>query len=459
MTPLDQALEQARASREDALAALFDFLRIPSVSTLSAHKADVQQTADWLAENMRQAGMQKVEIFPTDGHPIVYGEWMGAGEGAPTVLVYGHYDVQPVDPLNLWESPPFEPQVRDGEIYARGSSDDKGQMFVHVKAVEAMLKANGSLPVNVKMIFEGEEEIGSPNLESFVLSHKDLLAADSGLVSDSRILDADTPSILYGLRGMTYMEVIARGPKRDLHSGAYGGSVHNPAQVIAEIVAALHDQNGTVQIPGFYDDVRPISAEERDALAKVPYSIDQWREETGLVEPWGEAEYTLLERTGARPTCEVNGIYGGFQGEGGKTIIPAMAGAKISMRLVPDQDPERIAELFTDYVRQLAGDHVDLEILNHNNGWWAVADINSPEMAAASDAYEATWGVKPIFTREGGSIPIVATFQRELGTPVVLMGFGLDDNIHAPNEHFRVEHFYRGIETVIHYYHNLAARS
>lgn len=459
MSQLEQSLEYARNQQQKNLDELTEFLRIPSVSTLPEHKPDVQRAAEWLAENMRRAGLDEVQIFPTAGHPIVYGEWMGAGAGAPTVLVYGHYDVQPVDPLDLWDSPPFEPVIRDGEIYARGASDDKGQMFIHVKAVEAMLNATGTLPVNVKLLYEGEEEIGSPNLETFVLEHKDLLVADSGLVSDSRILAADTPTILYGLRGMTYMEVIARGPARDLHSGTYGGSVHNPAQVIGEIIAALHDENGTITIPGFYDDVRPVTEDEREALARVPYSLEQWQGETGLAEPWGEAEYTLLERVSARPTCEVNGIYGGFQGKGGKTIIPAMAGAKISMRLVPDQDPDQIAELFSDYVRSIAGDHVELEILNHNNGWWAIADLESPEIQAAAAAYEATWGRSPVFTREGGSIPIVATFQRELGTPVVLMGFGLDDNIHSPNEHFRVSHFYRGIETVIHYYHRLAANN
>jgi acetylornithine deacetylase/succinyl-diaminopimelate desuccinylase-like protein len=459
MSELERSLDYARDHQQQHLNELIEFLRIPSVSTLPEHRADVQRAAEWLAENMRRAGLSAVEVFPTAGHPVVYGEWMGAGPDAPTVLVYGHYDVQPVDPIDLWDSPPFEPEIRDGELYARGASDDKGQLFVHVKAAEAMLNATGGLPVNVKMLFEGEEEIGSPHLEPFVLEHKDLLAADSALVSDSRILDSDTPCILYGLRGLTYMEGIARGPARDLHSGTYGGSVHNPAQVIGEIIAALHDENGRVAIPGFYDDVRPLTDEEREQLARVPYSLEQWQEETGLDKPWGEPEYTLLERVSARPTCDVNGIYGGFQGQGGKTIIPAMAGAKISMRLVPDQDPNRIAELFEDYVRSVAGDHVELEVINHNNGWWAITDLDSAEIQAAAAAYEATWGKRPVFTREGGSIPIVATFQRELGTPVVLMGFGLDDNIHSPNEHFRIKHFYRGIETVIHYYHRLAARS
>jgi acetylornithine deacetylase/succinyl-diaminopimelate desuccinylase-like protein len=451
------ALAHARENRERYLEQLIDLLRIPSISTLSEHRPDIDRAAAWLADDMVRIGLSSVQVLPTKGHPVVFGEWLGAGEGAPTVLVYGHYDVQPVDPLNLWDSPPFEPEVRDGELYARGASDDKGQVFVHLKAIESLLAANGSLPVNVKLLLEGEEEIGSPSLEPFVVSHKELLAADSGLVSDGRILRPDQPSIVYGLRGMAYMEIRVRGPRRDLHSGSYGGSVHNPAQVVAEIIAALHDETGAVAIPGFYDDVRPLSSVERAALARVPYALEQWQAETGLHEPWGEAGYTLLERISARPTCEVNGMWGGFQGEGGKTIIPAEAGAKISMRLVPDQDPERIAELFIDFVKKVGGSRVTIEARNLHGGWWAITPIESPEMTAAAAAYGATWGVEPVFTREGGSIPIVATFQKELGTPVVLMGFGLDDNVHSPNEHFRVEHFFRGIDTVIHYFFNLVS--
>ncbi len=455
---LENALEHARSSHTRYLDQLIELLRIPSISTLSEHRADMERAAGWLADEMRRIGFHQVAVMPTGGHPVVYGEWLGAGEGAPTVLVYGHYDVQPVDPLDLWDSPPFEPQIRAGEVYARGASDDKGQAFVHLKAAESMLAANGSMPVNIKIILEGEEEIGSPNLERFVVEHNDMLAADSCLVSDGRIINRDQPSIVYGLRGMAYMEIRARGPRRDLHSGTYGGSVHNPAQVIAEIIAALHDENGTITIPGFYDRVRPLSDEERSALAEVPYTLEQWQAETGLKQPWGEREYTLLERVSARPTCEVNGVWGGFQGEGGKTIIPAEAGAKISMRLVPDQDPHEIASLFADYVRKLAGDQVELEVIQHVGAWWALTPLDSPEMQAASRAYEAGWGVAPVYTREGGSIPIVATFQKELGTPVVLMGFGLDDNIHSPNEHFNLDHFYKGIETAIHYYYQLAGR-
>ncbi len=452
---LDRALEHARANRARYREQYFDLLRKPSISTLSEHRTDIQQTAEWLATDMVRAGLQGVQVIPTPGNPLVYGEWLGAGRDAPTVLVYGHYDVQPVDPVDQWLSPPFEPVERDGLVYARGASDDKGQMFLHIKAAESLL-ATGGAPVNLKFIFEGEEEVGSPSLEPFVLEHADLLAADSALISDGRIISPSQPSLVYGLRGMTYMEVRVHGPRRDLHSGSYGGTVHNPAQVLAEIIAALHDAEGRVTIPGFYDRVRLLSPDERAALSRVPYTLEQWQEETGLEQPWGEPEYTLLERAGARPTCEVNGIWGGFQGEGGKTIIPARAGAKISMRLVPDQDPHEVARLFTDYVRSLAPSDVQIEVIQLTGGWPAITPIDSPEMRAAARAYEVIWGVPPVFTREGGSIPIVATFQNRLKAPVVLMGFGLDDNVHSPNEHFSLDHFYRGIDTVIHYYHYLA---
>lgn len=452
---LERALEHAHSQQERYLRELFDLLRIPSISTLPEHKPDMQRAAEWLLEDMQRAGLNRVEVLSTRGNPVVYGEWLRAGEAAPTVLVYGHYDVQPVDPLDLWTSPPFEPAIRDGLIFARGASDDKGQMFLHIKALESMLAAGGA-PVNVKMLFEGEEEVGSPSLEPFVQDHLDLLKADSCLISDGRIINPNQPSIVYALRGMTYMEFRVRGPKRDLHSGSYGGTVHNPAQVVCEIIARLHDEHRRVTIPGFYDKVRPLSEDERAALRRVPATVEQWREETGLKEPWGEPGFTILERIGARPTCEVNGIYGGFMGEGSKTVIPATAGAKVSMRLVADQDPTEIAQLFTDYIRQIAPPSVELEFIQHVGGWPALVPIDAPIMHAAQNAYRATWGVEPVFTREGGSIPIVATFQKKLGAPSVLMGFGLDDNVHSPNEHFRLDHFYKGMDTVIHYYHQLA---
>lgn len=453
---LEAALEHARTHRDAYLDELFDLLRIPSISTLSEHRADIQAAAEWLAADMRRIGLHNVQVMPTGGHPVVYADWLDAGEGAPTVLIYGHYDVQPVDPLDEWETPPFEPTIRDGRIYARGASDDKGQAFSHVKAIESWLAANGSVPVNVKFLLEGEEEIGSIHLDQFILDHLDLLSADCCIISDGRIVSEDQPSVVYGIRGMAYMEIVVRGPERDLHSGSYGGAVHNPAQALAEIIAALHDENGTVTIPGFYDNVVPASDEERAALAEAPFTLEQWQAETGVEKPWGEAEYTFKERSTIRPTCEVNGIWGGFQGEGGKTIIPAEAGAKISMRLVPDQEPARIADLFTSYVKELAGDDVSITVKTHNLAFPSVTPIDSPEAGAAKRAYEDTWGVPALFTREGGSIPIVATIQRELNAPVVLMGLGLDDNIHSPNEHFSVAGFHRGVEALVRLYAYLA---
>jgi acetylornithine deacetylase/succinyl-diaminopimelate desuccinylase-like protein len=453
---LSEAIEHVRSNRETYLEQLYDFLRIPSISTLTENVPDMKRAAEWLAADMRRVGMQSVDLLPTEGHPVVYGEWLEAGEEAPTVLVYGHYDVQPVDPLELWESPPFEPEIRDGRLYARGASDDKGQLFTHVKAVEAMLATGGRLPVNVKMLFEGEEEIGSKHLVPFILANLERLTADSTAISDSEIISSEQPSIVYGVRGMTYMEVKVRGPKRDLHSGTYGGSIHNPAQAVAEIIASLHDEKGHITIPGFYDKVLPLSDGERELLNQVPGKLESWREETGLKEPWGEPDFSLMERVSSRPTCEVNGVWGGFQGKGMKTVIPAEAGAKISMRLVANQDPNEVAELFTDYVRRIASDSVEIEINCLSADWPAVTPIDSQEMRAASKAYEAVWGAAPIFTRAGGSIPVVAVLQKELQAPTVFLGFGLDDNIHAPNENFVVEHFYKGIETIVHYYHNLA---
>jgi acetylornithine deacetylase/succinyl-diaminopimelate desuccinylase-like protein len=453
---LSEALEHARSNRQTYLNQLFDFLRIPSISTLAEHVPDMRRAAEWLATDMRRVGMKSVEILPTDGHPVVYGEWLDAGSEAPTVLVYGHYDVQPVDPLDLWDSPPFEPEVRDGKLYARGASDDKGQLFTHVKAVESILASGGKLPINVKMFFEGEEEIGSQHLTPFVLANTDRLAADSTVISDGQVISADQPSITYGLRGMAYMEIKVRGPKRDLHSGSYGGSIHNPAQVVGEIIASLHDKNGHILIPGFYDKVRSISDEERELLNQVPDGLENWQKETGLKEPWGEPDFSLIERVSSRPTCEVNGIWGGFQGKGMKTIIPAEAGAKISMRLVADQDPFEIADLFTEHVKRVASDSVEVEVSRLSTDWPAFTPIDSQEMQAASRAYEAVWGVAPVFTRTGGTIPIVAVLQKELNAPTAFIGFGLDDNIHAPNENFVVDHFYKGIETIIHYYYDLA---
>ena len=386
----------------------------------------------------------------------MYADWLHAGDDVATVLVYGHYDVQPVDPLDLWDSDPFEPTLRDGCLYARGISDNKAQLITHVKAIESMLVGNGRLPVNVKLCFDGEEEIGSPNIEPFVKTHQTLLAADLVLVSDGAMIRTDQPSIDYALRGVISAEIHVTGPRRDLHSGSYGGSVHNPAQAIAEIVAALHNPDGTVAIPGFYDDVNTLSSTERELLQQVPYNESQWRDETGAPKPWGERAFTFYERMTARPTCEVNGLWGGFQGEGFKTIIPAAAGAKISMRLVENQDANKIAQQFVAFVKSFAPDTVQVSVTVQAGADAAVTPYESPYIRAAMRAYEVGWGATPVLSRGGGSLPIVATFQRELGTPLVMMPFGLDDNRHSPNEHYRLEHFDKGLDTAVYFYHFLS---
>lgn len=453
---LKPAISQAHTGRPQYLQQLLDFLRIPSISTLPAHHADIRRAAQWLATDMARIGLEQVQLLETAGNPVVFGQWLGAGPDAPTVLVYGHYDVQPADPLELWHSPPFTPQIRDDRVYARGASDNKGQMFSHLKAVESMLVANGRLPVNLKFCLDGEEEIGSPHLPPFVSAHRELLAADSILVSDGGMISLRQPVIHYALRGVVFAEIEVSGPRRDLHSGSYGGAVHNPAQAVAEIIAALHDENGRVAIPGFYDNVVPLSPAERALLARLPQTAVQWQQETGVPALWGEPEYTLLERTTARPTCEVNGIWGGFQGEGAKTIIPAKAGAKISMRLVAEQDPQEIGRLFTEYVTGLAPETVVVRVRVQEGGAAAaVTPYDAPEITAAVKAYQAGWGATPFLGRGGGSLPIIAAFQKELAAPFVLMPFGLDDNRHAPNEHYHLQNFYRGIDTAIYYYHYL----
>ena len=455
MSLLQAALAYAQGNREFYLKQLCDFLRLPSISTLPEYRAAIWQTAEWLAQEMGRIGLHKARIIETAGHPIAYAEWLEAGPEAPTVLVYGHYDVQPPDPIELWQSPPFEPTFRDGKLYARGASDNKAQMFSQLKAVESILVATGMLPLNVKFCFDGEEEIGSPSLEPFVMANRELLAADSILISDGPMLSANQPTIDYALRGVVMAEIRVTGPKRDLHSGNYGGAVHNPAQAAAEIVARLHDENGRVTVPGFYDNVLPLTEVERELLEQVPYPVQQWQEETGAPQPWGEAEYTLLERMTARPTCEVNGIWGGFSGAGSKTVLPAEAGAKITMRLVAKQDPGRIAQLFKEYVLSLVPDTVRATVTIGAGSTAAVTPFDSPQIAAATKAYEVAWGAKPILSRAGGSLPILAAFQRELGIPFVLMPFGLDDNRHSPNEHYHLDHFYKGIDTAIHYYYYL----
>lgn len=442
--------EYARTQEPRFLEELVALLSIPSISTMANHAGDIRQAAEWLVGQLQPMGFE-ARLYETDGHPIVYGEWLKAGPDAPTVLIYGHYDVQPVDPIEEWESSPFEPVVRDGNLYARGSSDDKGQVFTHVKAVEAILETEGKLPVNVKFIIEGEEENGSTHLEPFIRSHTDLLAADIILVSDTHSRSLEQPTIVYALRGMSYMEIEVFGAERDLHSGTYGGVVHNPAQALCEILAQLHDANGTITVPGFYDRVRVLDDEERAELDRLPYTEDELKAETGVSRAWGEAEYKLHERTGARPTLEVNGLVSGWTGAGAKTVLPARALAKVSCRLVADQDPVEVYELVKAHVATLTPPTVTSEVrlLHHGNA--AITDRHSPFMQAAIAAYEEGWGGNPpAFVREGGSIPIVADFQQHLGAPVILMGFGLpDDGLHGPNEKFALECFRRGIATSI----------
>lgn len=445
-------------NREKFLSELLSLLKIPSVSADPSFTKDVNDCAEILAENLREIGVERVEICQTAGFPIVYGEKI-IDESLPTVLVYGHYDVQPADPLDLWTSPPFEPQLKqteihpDGAIFARGSCDDKGQMFMHVKAVEAMLQS-GELPCNVKFMIEGEEEVGSVNLGVFIKQNKEKLKADIILVSDTGMLANDVPSITTGLRGLSYVEVEVVGPNRDLHSGLYGGCVANPINILSEMIASLHDKEGKITIPGFYDSVINLSDEERAEIAKAPFSHATYCAALEIQDTYGEEGYTTMERGSIRPTLDVNGIWGGYIGEGAKTVIASKANAKISMRLVPNQAPEKITQLFTEHFNALAPKGVKVKVMPHHGGESAVTPINSIGYKAASMAYEKTFGKKPIPVRSGGSIPIVAMFEKELGLKTVLMGFGLDsDAIHSPNEHFGLFNFYKGIETIPYFYH------
>ncbi|WP_445665406.1 dipeptidase [Fodinibius sp. AD559] len=426
---------------------LFDFLRIPSISTDSEYKNEVIDGANFLLDKLNNLDLDRAEVFETDGNPIVYGELI-TDESKPTVLVYGHYDVQPPDPMDLWETPPFDPKVRDGDIYARGAADDKGQLYTHIKALEAYQKTDTDFPVNIKFIYEGEEEVGSPNLVPFIKEHKELLECDMVLISDTAMFAEDTPSITYGLRGLAYMEINVQGPNRDLHSGVYGGAVDNPANVLCEIIAQLKDDDGVIQIPGFYDDVIKLTDEERETYSNLPFDEEEYKEKLGLKALKGEKGYNTLERTSARPTLDVNGMWSGYQGEGAKTVLPAKAGAKVSMRLVPDQDPKKIAKLFKEHVESIAPDTVTVEVDEHHGGHPAITDLTFYGLQAAADAFEAVYDKEPLFTREGGSIPIVADFQKVLGAQSILMGFGLDsDAIHSPNEKFALKDFYRGIHT------------
>ncbi|MBK9425050.1 MAG: dipeptidase [Bacteroidetes bacterium] len=441
--------------KDQFLKELFDLLRIPSVSADSKYKDDVQKAASFISDNLITAGADKVEICQTKGHPIVYGEKI-IDESLPTVLVYGHYDVQPADPLDLWHSPPFEPIIKDEKIYARGSCDDKGQVFMHMKAFESMMK-NQSLPCNIKFLIEGEEEVGSVNLGEFVKNNKARLKADVILISDTSMIANDVPSITVGLRGLSYVEVEVTGPNRDLHSGVYGGAVANPIQILCEMIAATKDENNHITIPGFYDDVVEISAEERNEMAKAPFSQDAYMKDLQINDVHGESGFTTNERTSIRPSFELNGIWGGYIGEGAKTVLPSKAFAKISMRLVPNQTSEKITALFQKHFEKIAPKSVKVKVTPHHGGEPVVTPTDSVAYKAASAAMETTFGKKPIPTREGGSIPIVALFERELGLKSVLLGFGLNsDDIHSPNEHYGIFNFMKGIETIPHFFKNYA---
>lgn len=452
MTAIKAHIEK---NKEVYLAELFELLRIPSVSADSRHKEDVRRAAEFVLQKLKDAGADHAELMETGGHPIVFGE-KHVDPSRPTVLVYGHYDVQPPDPLNLWNTPPFEPTVRDGKIFARGSSDDKGQCYMHIKALEVMIRQK-EVPCNIKFMIEGEEEVGSAHLGEFVKANRAKLKADVILISDTSLISLDQPSITAGLRGLSYMEVQVTGPNRDLHSGVYGGAVANPANVLCNMIASLHDAQGRITIPGFYDDVTELSKEERAALNKAPFSVDHYKKDLGVAEVQGESGYTTIERTGIRPTLDVNGIWGGYTGEGAKTVLPSTASAKISMRLVPDQRPDKITELFTRHFRSLAPKSVTVKVTAHHGGEAAVTPTDSKAFRAAAKAFEEVWGKPPIPTRDGGSIPIVALFKKELGLDTVLMGFGLDsDALHSPNEHYGIQNFLIGIETIVAFHHHFA---
>jgi len=458
---MQAAQEFIQANKQRFLDELFDLLRIPSVSADPAYNKDVAECADMVAEHLRQAGADNVEVCQTEGHPIVYGEKI-FDPSKPTVLVYGHYDVQPADPFELWHTPPFEPTIRkteihpDGAIFARGSCDDKGQMFMHIKAFEAMHKTN-SLPCNVKFMIEGEEECGSSNLGPFVRNNRERLKSDVILISDTSIIANDTPSIDCGLRGLSYVEVEVTGPNRDLHSGVYGGAVANPITILAKMIASLHDENNHITIPGFYDKVQELTDAERTELAKAPFEVDAFKKDLGIDEVWGEKGYSTNERTGIRPTMECNGIWGGYIGEGAKTVLPSKAFAKLSMRLVPHQVSDEITDLFKKHFEGIAPKGVKVEVRPHHGGEPVVTPTDSKAYKAASDAMFKTYGKTPIPTRGGGSIPIVALFEAELKVKTVLMGFGLDsDALHSPNEHYGLFNYYKGIETIPYFHHYFA---
>lgn len=449
---MKEVLKYIESNNENYVNELKDYLRIPSISTLTANKTNMKECAQFVSKKLKDAGMNKVKIIPTKGHPLVYGEWMKA-KGKPTVLIYGHYDVQPVDPLNLWKSQPFEPVVKGGKIWARGANDNKGQNFVHIKSVEAFMKTEGKLPVNVKFLIEGEEEIGSSNLETFLKKNRKLLACDAVLISDTSLYAEGIPTINYGLRGLAYLEVELTGPNKDLHSGSFGGSVANPINELARLINKLQDKNNKITVPNFYKDVLPFTKKENDNIKNLKFSDVKYAKELEVKELQGEKGFNTLQRLWGRPTLDCNGIWGGFTEEGAKTVLPSKATVKISMRLVPNQDPDKIAKEFTKYVKTLVPKSIKIKVRNMHGGSPVVVPLDDPAILAASRATSKAFGKKTVYTREGGSIPIVVEFVNQLKAPAVLMGLGLDsDNIHSPNEHFSLKSFELGIKSSAYFF-------
>lgn len=455
---MKEILDYFKANDERYLKELAEFIAIPSVSADPAHQKDITRTAAFVEKQLKGAGMKNVKLYPTKGNPVVYGEWLEA-KGAPTVLLYGHYDVQPVEPLEKWKTPPFELSIKGGKMFARGAADDKGQVFILIKVIEAYLKLRKQLPVNVKVIIEGEEEVGSTNLTDFIKKHRAQLSCDSILIADTEMLAKDKPSITYGLRGLAYLEVSVTSLNGDQHSGTFGGGVANPVQVLAEMLVQCKDPvTSKIKIPGFYDDVVQLTKKDRIELAKIPHNDDAWAKRIGAPKVFGEKGYSTVERTGARPTFEINGIWGGHTGAGVKTVLPASAHAKVSMRLVANQDPNKIAKLFIDYFKSIAPDTVKADVkLYDNNGYAALTPIDSPGMRAAAAAIKKVYKKDPFYTREGGSIPVVADFQQLLGVDAILLGFGLpDDNLHAPNEKMDLSQFRNGLATSAYFFEEYA---
>lgn len=454
---MDSVVDFINVNRDRYIDELKEYLSIPSISALPDYAPEVIRCAEWTADELRRVGLENVRLVETEGYPVVCAEWLHAGE-APTIIFYGHYDVQPVDPLDKWETPPFAATVRSGELYARGAADDKGQIFMHFKAIEACIKQKGLLPVNIKLILEGEEEVGSENLDSFLRDHSSEYSADVLVISDTPMFDRGVPSLCYGLRGLTYCQIDLRGTTSDLHSGSFGGAVANPAFVLTQLLAQMKDRSGRIKIPSFYDDVLPLRDEERAEYARLPFNERRFCEELGSPKLFGEKGFTTLERMWARPTFEVNGLYSGFTEEGAKTVIPAVAMAKVSMRLVPDQNPERVGDLFEAYVRKVAPRTVDVSVTRMHTGKPWMTDFANPFVQAAGRAIERGFGRKPVFNREGGSIPVIASFEERLGLPAVLFGIGLpDENAHAPNEKLDLDNFHRGVISVAALYEEIGA--